>query len=51
MDESGYPFSKHITKPPVVPPLMAYLAPRWLGIPMIYFAVAVSFLFLIVVFL
>ena len=28
-----------------------YLAPRWLGIPVIYFAIAVAFLFVLVVFI
>jgi len=51
MQESGYPFPKYITRPQPDPTLLAYLAPRWLGIPSIYFAVAISFLFLLVVFI
>ena len=51
MKDSGYPFSKYITAPQPEPALMAYLAPRWLGIPSIYFAIAVAFLFVLVVFI
>jgi hypothetical protein len=51
MHESGYPFPKYITRPQPDPSLLAYLAPRWLGIPTIYFAVAISFLFILVVFI
>ena len=31
--------------------LITYLAPRWLGIPSIYFAVAVAFIFVLIVFI
>ena len=31
--------------------LLAFMAPAWLGVPMIYFAVALSFIFVVVVFL
>jgi len=58
MEQSGYPFPKYITPPDPNNPLSAsalrlipYLAPRWLGIPTIYFAIAVAFLFIIVVFI
>jgi uncharacterized membrane protein required for colicin V production len=51
MKDSGYPFPKYITAPQPEPALMAYLAPRWLGIPSIYFAIAVAFLFVLVVFI
>ena len=49
--ESGYPFPDYITAPAPVPWIVAYLPPVWLGIPTIYFAVAVSFLFVLVVFI
>lgn len=51
LDDSGYPFTKFITKPDPIPPVMAYLPPKWLGVPLIYIAVAVSFMFVLVVFL
>ncbi|NJD59173.1 MAG: hypothetical protein FIA98_07220 [Anaerolineae bacterium] len=31
--------------------LLAYMAPAWLGVPLIYFAIALAFIFVIVVFL
>jgi hypothetical protein len=31
--------------------LLAFMAPAWLGVPVIYFAVALSFIFVVVVFL
>ncbi len=31
--------------------LLAFMAPAWLGVPMIYFGVALSFIFVVVVFL
>ncbi len=57
LHEAGYPFP-YIT-PPVAGTemgdaalrLLPWLAPRWLGPPVIYFAVALSFLFVIVVFI
>ena len=58
LDQSNYPFPKLLIKPDPGNPLSAsavrmlpYLAPRWLGIPTIYFAVAVCFLFVLVVFI
>ncbi len=51
MQELGYPFEKFITRPQPDPSLLAYLAPRWLGIPTIYFAVSIAFLFILVVFI
>jgi uncharacterized membrane protein required for colicin V production len=51
LEDSNYPFPKFITRPQPDPVLLAYLAPRWLGIPVIYFAVAVAFLFVLVVFI
>ena len=49
--DSGYPFPDFISKPSPVPSIVAYLPPQWLGIPGIYFAIAVSFLFVLVVFI
>jgi len=49
--ESGYPFPDYITAPAPIPWIVAYLPPTWLGIPTIYFAVAVAFLFVLVVFI
>ncbi len=51
LEDSGYPFPKYITKPSPDPFLLAYLPPRWLGIPIIYFAMAVAFLFVLIVFI
>lgn len=58
MDEVNYPFTKYITAPDPTNPLsepalrlLPLLAPNWLGIPQIYFAIAVAFLFVIVVFI
>jgi uncharacterized membrane protein required for colicin V production len=56
--EAQYPFPKLIIAPDPNNPLSApalrlipYLAPRWLGIPQIYFAIAIAFLFVLVVFI
>jgi len=51
LEDSGYPFPKYISKPSPDPVILAYLPPRWLGIPIIYFAIAVAFLFIIIVFI
>jgi len=51
LQDSGYPFPKYITKPSPDPVLLTYLPPRWLGIPTIYFAIAVAFLFVLIVFI
>jgi uncharacterized membrane protein required for colicin V production len=51
MIDSEYPFKNSITPPQTPPSILAYLPPRWLGVPTIYVAVAVSFLFVLVVFL
>lgn len=57
MDVAGYPF-QYITAPVEGTPmgdtairLLAWMPPAWLTIPYIYFAVAVAFIFVIVVFL
>jgi uncharacterized membrane protein required for colicin V production len=57
IDAAGYPFS--IITPPVAGTpvgdaaitLLSYLPPVWLGIPVIYFAVALCFVFVLVVFI
>jgi uncharacterized membrane protein required for colicin V production len=51
LEDSNYPFPKYITRATPPPDIIAYLAPRWLGIPVIYFAIAVAFLFVLVVFI
>ena len=51
MAASGYPFPDQIAPPNPEPWIMSYLPPMWLGIPTIYFAVAVAFLFVIIVFI
>ncbi len=50
MDFAQYPFAI-ITKPPIDLLILKYLPPRWLGIPSIYFAVVIAFIFVIVVFI
>lgn len=57
LNDANYPFP--IVSPPVVGTLsgdaaariMPFLAPHWLGAPVIYFAVAICFVFVLVVFL
>jgi uncharacterized membrane protein required for colicin V production len=59
MDRAGYPFSPYISAPnPNTPEgqaalrIIPWLPPNWLGgIPYIYFAVIISFIFVIIVFL
>jgi hypothetical protein len=57
MDEAGYPLAPYITAPPnnelgqAALRIIPYLPPSWLGIPYIYFAVIVAFVFVIIVFL
>jgi hypothetical protein len=57
MHQAGYPF-QYISAPVEGTPmgdaairLLAWMAPEWLTIPYVYFAVAVAFVFVIVVFL
>jgi hypothetical protein len=57
MNDAGYPF-KYISAPVAGDPLgdaalklIPMLAPAWLGAPLIYFAVALSFVLVLVVFL
>jgi uncharacterized membrane protein required for colicin V production len=55
--QANYPYPNLISPPPDEPTrlaverLAAYLPPRWLGIPGIYFAVAVAFIFVLIVFI
>ncbi len=58
MAQAGYPFFKYILPPVPGTPmgdaaiqLLSFMAPRWLGIPTIYFAVGLAFIFVIVVFI
>ena len=50
LHNSNYPFS-FIKAPETTPLILNYLAPRLLGVPAIYFAVVVAFIFVIVVFI
>ncbi len=57
LHQAGYPYPHMISPPPDEPTrvaverLVTYLPPRWLGIPGIYFAVAVAFIFVLIVFI
>jgi len=57
LDQAGYPFGFIIPPIPgtdvgiLTGEMMLYMPPAWLGNPMIYFAVAVSFIFVLVVFI
>jgi uncharacterized membrane protein required for colicin V production len=56
MADSGYPFGNIVSAPPaeiatIANNMLQFMAPRLLGIPGIYFAVVVSFIFVIVVFI
>ena len=58
LEQSKYPFPNFISAPDLNTPigssakaLLPYLAPRWLGIPTIFFAIAVFSLFVLVVFI
>jgi hypothetical protein len=53
MDQSQYPLAPHITRPTSEIAILNYLPPKWLiaaNSPVIYFAVALAFLFVIIVF-
>lgn len=57
MIQTGYPFPQ-ITPPVAGTPagdaalkIIPYLPPEWLGVPFVYFAVIISFVFVIIVFL
>jgi len=57
MHQANYPYPEWISAPPdeqtraALERLVAYLPPRWLGIPGIYFAVAIAFIFVLIVFI
>jgi len=57
MHNAGYPYPQFISAPmtqdaqDALNRLVVYLPPRWLGIPGIYFAVALAFIFVIIVFI
>jgi hypothetical protein len=58
LHNSGYPFPQIYTPPPAGSPaeaaitqLLSILPPQWLGVPVIYFAVAIAFAFVLVVFI
>jgi hypothetical protein len=56
MADGGYPFTKIIVPPSgdlakVAESMLHYMPPKLLGIPGIYFAVVVAFIFVIVVFI
>ncbi len=57
LDRAGYPFSLIVTPQENDPfsgaawELVQWLPPRWLGIPTIYFAVAIAFAFVVIVFI
>lgn len=51
LSDSGYPFKNVITKPDPTPAFFALLAPVWLKTPTIFFVMALSFLFVLVVFI
>ncbi len=57
LDKAGYPFPVILAPQAGTPAgeaalrLLAYLPPEWLGIPVIYFAVALCFVFVLVVFI
>ena len=57
LHQANYPFPTLISPPAdettrlSLERLVSYLAPRWLGIPSIYFAVAVAFIFVLIVFI
>jgi uncharacterized membrane protein required for colicin V production len=56
LHQANYPYPDWISAPsaqlsPAVERLVTYLPPRWLGIPGIYFAVAVAFIFVLIVFI
>jgi uncharacterized membrane protein required for colicin V production len=53
LDFAGYPFPNIVSKPTSEAALVLInlLPPHWLGTPMIYFAVAIAFAFVLVVFI
>ena len=56
MSDAGYPFANVISAPTgdiakVAESMLHYMPPKLLGIPGIYFAVVIAFIFVIVVFI
>jgi uncharacterized membrane protein required for colicin V production len=58
LDQANYQAIQYIIPPDAGTPqgqaaikLLAYMAPAWMGVPLIYFAMALVFIFVIVVFL
>ena len=54
LDFAGYPFPEQMTAPQpgdAALKIVALLPPTWLGVPAIYFAVAVAFTFIVIVFI
>jgi uncharacterized membrane protein required for colicin V production len=58
LHQAGYPFPAYISPPvPGTPAgeaalqMLNFMPPRWLGPPVVYFAVALAFLFILIVFL
>lgn len=56
LHEGGYPFTKVVQPPPAdlieqVNNMMNYMPPELLGVPGIYFAVVIAFIFVLVVFI
>ena len=54
MHQAQYPYPNFISAPApesAASQLIAFLPPQWLGIPVIYFAVALAFAFVLVVFI
>lgn len=57
MHQASYPFEQIAAPIPGTPwgdaalKMLAYMPPQWLGIPVIYFAIGLAFIFVIVVFI
>ena len=54
LDMAGYPFREQMTPPLAATAsqeLIAWLPPAWLGVPTIYFAVAIAFTIVVIVFI
>lgn len=54
MEQADFPFKAFITRPEAgsaAETLLAFLPPQWLGEPWLYFAVILSFIFVIIVFI
>ena len=56
IDQAGYPFPDVISKPagalaPAIQSLMAFMPPRWLGVPWVYAAPIICLIFIVVVYI